>query len=147
MKMDLTQAKIFADQAFSSIELELGEQLKNYQFYSYQKQGFWRDANYDELKEEVLDSFIVRYDDHRQQHRLGRRIAYQIKPEEKAVYLHICYLNKDPENIDWEETMHFEEWSQAATPVDEAIAAYKLKRAMERRGQPKPKWWQFWMID
>ena len=146
MKRRLQQRLSLAKQDFEAIESSLGESISAYQTYRFCPEGFWQAADYEDIKQEVIQSFDVDWNEPRDPADYGRRLAYLIDYDHRHFYINVTRLDEDPDAIDWVKIKHFEEWRTANTPVDQAIAAYKQKLELERMGKPAPKWWQFWLI-
>jgi len=141
-------AKIAAEEAFRQIEVQLNHDISAYRFLSYRWQGFWAEAEYAKVKEQALNSFVYKDKKNGIEHpTMGSRVEYRIDKEKKLTYINIAYQYDSPKNTDWDNRMLFDEWSTKETNVDRAIADYKSKRKRERQGKPKPRWWEFWLID
>lgn len=146
-KLEIKNKKKEVEEQFLSIEKAIGAITGDWLFFLYNDQGFWSAVEYPVFRKEVLDSFDVEIDSQSDYGLVGREIAYRIDQARNKVYLNATSRYSDANAIDWNNRIEFDEWAKKETDVDRAIENYKEKQKFVRQGRPKPKWWQFWLVD
>lgn len=126
---------------FQQLESEITLSITNYQCYETGHESVWLEANYDEFKKYILDSYDTgRYDNAT----YFQEFLYKLEEPENKIYFSSAQFGEGLDHYDWHRLMHHEEWVSQFSPIKQKIDEFNTQR---RKKSKNARWWEFWKID
>lgn len=126
---------------FNQLEYELLFPITDYHCYQTGHESVWLDADYEEFKQSILDSYYI---DKHHGTKDFQVFLYKLDEAEKKIYFATANYGEEFENYDWSRLLHHEEWVSRPNPIKQRIDAFNTER---RKKSKNSQWWEFWKID